>query len=119
VPDRPFPTDNPAVRSAVAGSLATTFGFAFADLPAPLKERLVDDVLARSGDWPNGGMAWHDAARQLAAEVPQAELAAYAATLDPAALAATFVQHLYSDRADEDPERPLGPSTPEVGQPDD
>ena len=45
VPDRLFPTDNPAVRDAVKGSLATTFGFAFADLPAHLKERLIDDVL--------------------------------------------------------------------------
>lgn len=60
------------VRGAVRGSLATTFGFAYADLPPRLKEALVDDVLARSGGWPaegEGGMPWHDAARQLADQI--------------------------------------------------
>jgi hypothetical protein len=60
------------VRGAVRGSLAITFGFAYADLPPQLKEALVDDVLARSGDWPAegaSGMSWYDAARELADQI--------------------------------------------------
>jgi hypothetical protein len=73
------------VRGAVAGALAGALGFAFADLPPESKERLVDEVLALSGDWPNGeGLAWHDAAHEvvfgrLAARVPGDQLAAHTA----------------------------------------